>query len=173
MNWPVLYEGLLNYLYLVIIVTFHEFGHAWMADRLGDDTPRLNGRLTLNPLAHLAVDLLRLAERQRVLRVHAAAPEHDPVAIGPLQVRRVHARRRARQFSALPSVDPFQRSRRVHHAGGRIKDDEPGSWRPIKGVGGMGKRIAGRGRPSPGTEPVAVVGTPAARNISPHRISVM
>ena len=38
---------------LVIALSFHEFMHAFIADRLGDDTPRLNGRLTLNPLAHL------------------------------------------------------------------------------------------------------------------------
>jgi Zn-dependent protease len=38
---------------LVISLTFHEFSHAWVADQLGDDTPRANGRLTLNPLHHL------------------------------------------------------------------------------------------------------------------------
>lgn len=38
---------------LAIAFTIHEFAHAWTADRFGDDTPRLNGRLTLNPLAHL------------------------------------------------------------------------------------------------------------------------
>lgn len=38
---------------LVIAFTIHEFAHAWTATRFGDDTPRLNGRLTLNPLAHL------------------------------------------------------------------------------------------------------------------------
>jgi Zn-dependent protease len=37
---------------LVVSVCFHEFGHAWMANKLGDDTPRRQGRLTLNPLAH-------------------------------------------------------------------------------------------------------------------------
>jgi Zn-dependent protease len=37
---------------LVVSVCFHEFGHAIMADRLGDDTPRRQGRVTLNPLAH-------------------------------------------------------------------------------------------------------------------------
>lgn len=31
----------------------HEFAHAWAANWFGDDTPRFNGRLTLNPLAHL------------------------------------------------------------------------------------------------------------------------
>lgn len=38
---------------VIIAITFHEFAHAWMADRLGDTTPRYQGRLTLNPLAHL------------------------------------------------------------------------------------------------------------------------
>jgi Zn-dependent protease len=37
---------------LLISVALHEFGHAIMADRLGDDTPRRQGRVTLNPLAH-------------------------------------------------------------------------------------------------------------------------
>jgi Zn-dependent protease len=39
----------------VLLTAFavHEFAHAWTADRFGDQTPRLNGRLTLNPLAHL------------------------------------------------------------------------------------------------------------------------
>lgn len=43
-------------LYLIALVTaiaFHEFAHAYVADYLGDPTPRLQGRLTLNPLAHL------------------------------------------------------------------------------------------------------------------------
>ena len=39
-------------LVLVASVAFHEFGHAIMADRLGDDTPRRQGRVTLNPIAH-------------------------------------------------------------------------------------------------------------------------
>src|SRR5947207_1684668 len=37
----------------VAALTVHEFAHAWMANRLGDDTPRRMGRLTLDPLAHL------------------------------------------------------------------------------------------------------------------------
>jgi Zn-dependent protease len=44
--------ALLYVLVLVISVALHEFGHAFMADRLGDDTPRRQGRVTLNPLAH-------------------------------------------------------------------------------------------------------------------------
>lgn len=38
---------------LLAAVTVHEFAHAYIADRLGDPTPRSQGRLTLNPLAHL------------------------------------------------------------------------------------------------------------------------
>jgi Zn-dependent protease len=38
---------------LVIAITVHEFAHAKVADMFGDNTPRMNGRVTLNPLAHL------------------------------------------------------------------------------------------------------------------------
>lgn len=38
---------------LILALTFHEFAHARMADRLGDPTPESQGRLTLNPLAHM------------------------------------------------------------------------------------------------------------------------
>lgn len=34
-------------------MTFHEFAHAWMATKLGDTTPRMQGRLTLSPVAHI------------------------------------------------------------------------------------------------------------------------
>jgi Zn-dependent protease len=37
---------------LIVSVALHEFGHAIMAHKLGDDTPRRQGRVTLNPLAH-------------------------------------------------------------------------------------------------------------------------
>lgn len=38
---------------VLIAITFHEYAHAFVADKLGDDTPRIQGRLTLNPFAHL------------------------------------------------------------------------------------------------------------------------
>lgn len=40
---------------ILLAVSVHEASHAWMANRLGDPTARLSGRLTLNPLAHLDV----------------------------------------------------------------------------------------------------------------------
>ena len=38
---------------LFMVIPIHEFAHAWSATKLGDDTPRYQGRLTLNPLAHI------------------------------------------------------------------------------------------------------------------------
>lgn len=52
-----LFNNPLGFLYgliaLVVAITIHEYAHAYAAERLGDPTPRLMGRLTLNPLAHL------------------------------------------------------------------------------------------------------------------------
>lgn len=44
---------LISIICLFLAITIHEFSHSWTADRLGDPTPRLLGRVTLNPLAHL------------------------------------------------------------------------------------------------------------------------
>ncbi len=38
---------------VLLAVTVHEVAHGWVADRLGDKTARLHGRLTANPLKHL------------------------------------------------------------------------------------------------------------------------
>ena len=38
---------------VLIAITFHEFAHAFAADKLGDDTARREGRLSLNPIDHL------------------------------------------------------------------------------------------------------------------------
>ncbi len=46
-------DGILMYIGLVVLLTFHEFGHAWMAWKCGDDTARLQGRVSLNPLVHI------------------------------------------------------------------------------------------------------------------------
>ena len=50
LNFPRLLTYLLT---LLIGITLHEYAHAKVADMLGDNTPRMNGRVTLNPLAHL------------------------------------------------------------------------------------------------------------------------
>lgn len=50
-------SGILSFLLslpaVIIALTFHEFAHAYAADKLGDDTPRMQGRLNLNPLSHI------------------------------------------------------------------------------------------------------------------------
>lgn len=38
---------------LLISIGVHEFAHAWTSDKLGDPTPKMMGRLTPNPLAHI------------------------------------------------------------------------------------------------------------------------
>ena len=38
---------------VIIAISLHEFAHAWMAVRLGDDTPLRQGRLSIDPLRHL------------------------------------------------------------------------------------------------------------------------
>ena len=44
---------LTSFVVLILSLSFHEAAHAWTANRLGDPTARLLGRLTLNPLAHI------------------------------------------------------------------------------------------------------------------------
>ena len=46
-------DGLIQYLMLVALLTFHEYGHAWTAWKCGDDTARLQGRVSLNPVVHM------------------------------------------------------------------------------------------------------------------------
>lgn len=43
------------FLALILVLPIHEFAHAFAADKSGDLTPRLNGRYTLNPLAHFDI----------------------------------------------------------------------------------------------------------------------
>ncbi len=50
---PAIANGLIQYLMLVALLTFHEFGHAWTAWKCGDDTARLQGRVSLNPIVHI------------------------------------------------------------------------------------------------------------------------
>ncbi len=49
----IIYYGLIIFFALMLSFSIHEFMHAFVADWLGDSTPRNMGRLTMNPLAHL------------------------------------------------------------------------------------------------------------------------
>ncbi len=46
-------DGILYLVALILSICVHEFGHAFVADKLGDPLPRAQGRVTLNPLAHI------------------------------------------------------------------------------------------------------------------------
>ncbi len=74
-------EVFANIVVLIVAFTFHELAHAVVADYLGDSTPRLHGRLTLNPLAHL--DPLG-----SLLLVVAGFGWAKPVPINPAALRR-------------------------------------------------------------------------------------
>jgi Zn-dependent protease len=50
MNW---YINVFVFLVIIISSVFHEYAHGWAAYRLGDDTAEKEGRLTLNPIAHI------------------------------------------------------------------------------------------------------------------------
>ena len=44
---------LIGFAIVIVSLTIHEAAHAWTADRLGDPTARLLGRVSLNPLVHI------------------------------------------------------------------------------------------------------------------------
>jgi Zn-dependent protease len=46
-------DGMVYLVALILSICVHEFGHAFVADKLGDPLPRAQGRVTLNPLAHI------------------------------------------------------------------------------------------------------------------------
>lgn len=73
---------------IVLLISFsvHEFAHAFVADSFGDDTPRLAGRVTLNPLAHL--DILGAL---MFLSFGYGWAKPVPVNYGKLSIRSRHA----------------------------------------------------------------------------------
>lgn len=66
---------------ILISLTFHEYAHAFVADKLGDNTPRNQGRLTLNPLKH--IDPVGFA-----LLIVAGFGWGKPVQINPVNFKR-------------------------------------------------------------------------------------
>jgi Zn-dependent protease len=78
---------LINVSLFWLLTTPHEFAHAWAATRLGDDTPRREGRLTLNPIAH--VDWLGTVILPAITSLFGAGflGWGKPVATNPSQLR--------------------------------------------------------------------------------------
>jgi Zn-dependent protease len=88
---------------LLLAMVLHEYAHGWVADRYGDSTARLDGRLTMNPLAHVdpfgtvILPLLCLLLPGGFFLGWA-----KPVPVNPMRLRIVSAV----VLSGLLSVDP-------------------------------------------------------------------
>ena len=79
---------------VLIAITFHEFAHAFAADKLGDETPRRQGRLNLNPLTHM--DLVGI-----VMLLFAGFGWGKPVEINPNNFNRTISLRKGNALVAL------------------------------------------------------------------------
>lgn len=79
---------------VLLAITFHEFAHAYAADKLGDDTPRRQGRLSLNPMDH--VDPLGLA-----MLIFAHIGWGKPVQVNPRNYDRRMSMERADAIVSL------------------------------------------------------------------------
>ena len=53
LDWSVLTDILMRVIPALVCITLHELSHGYVASRLGDDTARRAGRLTLNPVRHI------------------------------------------------------------------------------------------------------------------------
>jgi Zn-dependent protease len=94
MDPKVLIDGLILYLGLLVLLTFHEFGHAWMALKCGDDTARSEGRVSLNPMVHIdPLGTVLLPLLMIFLSVSGASPSGfllgwaKPVPVNPSNLR--------------------------------------------------------------------------------------
>ncbi len=88
-------KGLTYFVVLLFSLSFHESAHAWMASRLGDDTARNKGRVSLNPLVH--IDLIGTVIFP-LIQIFAGTPllgwakptPYDPHNFRPGELRRGH-----------------------------------------------------------------------------------
>jgi Zn-dependent protease len=53
MGTPEIVLGIFQFVVLLFALSLHESAHGWMASRLGDQTARMLGRITLNPIKHI------------------------------------------------------------------------------------------------------------------------
>ena len=88
---------------LLVAITIHEFAHGWAADKAGDPTARLMGRLTFNPIAH--IDLFGTVILPALL-ILSNAPFlvgwAKPVPVNPLKFRRIK-----RDFALVSAAGPL------------------------------------------------------------------
>lgn len=91
-------DGLLTYVCLLILLTFHEFAHAWTAWKCGDPTAKNLGRVSLNPVVHMDMVGTVLLPLLVVFLSAASSPLASfiigwgkPVPVNPYNLRRPRA----------------------------------------------------------------------------------
>jgi Zn-dependent protease len=102
-------EGLILYLILALSIALHEFGHAKVADLLGDPLPRAQGRVTLNPLAHLdpiGTGLIPLLTIFLPILTHSRLPLNLIGWGRPVQISLIHPRTRVRDEILITLAGP-------------------------------------------------------------------
>ncbi len=73
---------------VILAVTVHEYAHAWVAYRLGDDTAKMQGRLTLNPISHIDLFGTIILPILLYLMLNTTFGWAKPVPINPARFRR-------------------------------------------------------------------------------------
>ncbi|NOZ87904.1 MAG: site-2 protease family protein [Deltaproteobacteria bacterium] len=84
----------------IFSLTFHEYGHAWSARRLGDDTAARMGRLTLNPMAHIDLFGTIIFPLVGLLFGFPLIGWANPVPINPLRFRRKYSMNKGMAITA-------------------------------------------------------------------------
>lgn len=83
-------------------LSFHEAAHAWTADRFGDPTARLLGRVTMNPLAHIDPFMTVLFP---ALMIMAGLPPFG--AAKPVPVNTLHLKHPRRDHAWIAAAGPI------------------------------------------------------------------
>lgn len=81
--WPYVFR----FIIFIVFATFHEYGHGWMAYRLGDSTAKLNGRLSLNPLVHIDLMWTIIMPVMLIITTGYALGSAKPVPVNPMGFR--------------------------------------------------------------------------------------
>ncbi len=81
--WPYVFR----FIIFIVFATFHEYGHGWMAYRLGDSTAKLSGRLSLNPLVHIDLMWTIIMPAMLIITTGYALGSAKPVPVNPIAFR--------------------------------------------------------------------------------------
>ena len=97
-------EAILLYFMILIGLTVHEWAHAFAADKLGDPTARMLGRLTLNPLAHMTLVGSVIFPLAALLIFRGFIAMGKPT---PVNISNFHPKERARKHVLVTLAGPL------------------------------------------------------------------